>query len=47
MNICLPMLREADVIALLPGWQASKGVAMEIEEAARLGIPAIELSTFP
>jgi hypothetical protein len=47
MNICLPMLREADVMALLPGWQASKGVAMEIEEAARLGIPAIELSTFP
>ncbi|TNI12691.1 DUF4406 domain-containing protein [Aeromonas veronii] len=47
MNICLPMLREADVMALLPGWQESEGVALEIEEATRLGIPTFELSTFP
>ncbi|PPA30476.1 nucleoside 2-deoxyribosyltransferase [Aeromonas jandaei] len=47
MNICLPMLREADVVVLLPGWQESEGVAMEIEEAAKLGIPTTPLSTLP
>lgn len=47
MNICLPMLREADVMVLLPGWQASNGVELEIEEATRLGIPTFELPTCP
>ncbi|WP_421173738.1 DUF4406 domain-containing protein [Aeromonas enteropelogenes] len=47
MNICLPMLREADELVLLPGWQCSKGVRMEIEEANRLGIQITELGLRP
>lgn len=38
MNICLPMLREAEVLVLLPGWRHSKGAMAEYEEAGRLGI---------
>lgn len=39
MNICLPMLREADSVVMLPGWQESKGAQMELDEARRIGMP--------
>lgn len=39
MNICLPMLREADAVLMLPGWHRSVGAKMEYDEARKLGIP--------
>lgn len=39
MNICLPMLREAEAVLLLPNWHQSVGAMMEYEEAKRLGMP--------
>ena len=43
MNICLPMLREADAVVLLPKWHASKGAMMEFQEAMMRCIPVFEL----
>lgn len=43
MKICIPMLHEADGIALLPGWKNSKGAVMERDEAMRLGLPVYEV----
>ena len=46
MNICLPMVREAEVIVFLPGWRQSVGAGMEYDEATAIGIPMFEMS-FP
>ena len=37
MPICLAMLREADAIALLPGWESSAGAGIEIAFAEETG----------
>lgn len=39
MNICIPMVREAEAILLLPDWHQSVGAMMEYEEAKRLNLP--------
>jgi Domain of unknown function (DUF4406) len=38
----LELLRRCDAMMLVPGWEASKGVAAEMEEADRRNIPVFE-----
>ena len=35
----LELLRRCDAVILVPGWESSKGVAAEIQEADRLHLP--------
>jgi hypothetical protein len=38
----LELMRRCDAVILVPGWEGSKGVAGEIEEAKLRGIPCFE-----
>lgn len=42
MDICIAMLRCADAIIMLPGWQKSDGAKAEMMLAKKLKIPAYE-----
>lgn len=46
MNICIPMLLEADVVIMLPGWEQSKGAKIEYIEAMSKDMPVFLLSQF-
>jgi|SRR5579875_4104730 len=43
MRRALRMLLDADAVAMLPGWEASKGARLEYVIAQQLGMPVIEL----
>ena len=42
MAQCLGLIRAADLVILLPGWQSSRGATMELGAAYALGIPVYE-----
>lgn len=41
MEICLPMVRVADAIYMLLGWERSKGACMEHEHAMDMGLSVV------
>lgn len=44
MRVCLKALPDADVLALLPGWESSKGAHLELHIAHRIGIEVMTLA---
>lgn len=47
MDRCLPMVRDADGLAVLPGWLKSKGAVQEVELATlELSIPIASVETW-
>lgn len=44
MRVCLDYLvHEADIVALLPGWENSRGASLERDVAEQLGIPTMTI----
>ena len=43
MHISLQQVRAASLLALLPGWERSKGARLEVKTAQQLGIPVFSL----
>ncbi|MBQ1776630.1 MAG: DUF4406 domain-containing protein [Acidaminococcaceae bacterium] len=43
LPICLAMVEQADVIALLPGWESSEGATIETLYATKQGKPMLEI----
>jgi nucleoside 2-deoxyribosyltransferase len=44
MRHALRMVLQADALALLPGWETSRGATLEVDVATALGIPVKRLA---
>lgn len=44
MRVCLKALPDADVLALLPGWETSNGAHLELHIAHRIGIAVMSIA---
>ncbi|MBC05700.1 DUF4406 domain-containing protein [Thalassospira sp.] len=44
MDICLAMVRHAEAVALLKGWQQSDGAQAELAYARKRGIPVMDMT---
>ena len=44
MRVCLKALPDADVLALLPGWESSNGAHLELHIAHRIGIQVMQIA---
>lgn len=47
MDICFAMLRCADAIMMLPGWQASSGATAEYHYAYKMELPVYTVLHYP
>lgn len=47
MDICFAMLRSAEAILLLPGWQTSPGATAEYHYAYKMALPIFNTLTYP
>lgn len=47
MDICFAMLRCADAILMLPGWQASSGATAEYHYAYKMELPVYSTLHYP
>ena len=46
MSKCLPMVDEADGLAMLPGWVKSRGARWEADRALEIGLPMASVETW-
>lgn len=45
MDVCLAMIRAADLVAFLPGWEQSRGASLEMQYSRYEGKPVYKIST--
>jgi len=43
MDVCLAMIREADLVAFLPGWEQSRGASLEMQYCRYQGKPVYKI----
>lgn len=45
MDVCLAMIRAADLVVFLPGWERSRGASLEMQYSRYEGKPVYKIST--
>jgi hypothetical protein len=43
VDVCLAMIRAADLVAFLPGWEQSRGASLEMEYCRRTSLPVYNI----
>lgn len=44
MDVCLAMIRAADLVAFLPGWEQSRGASLEMQYSRYEGKPVYKIA---